>query len=131
MTSYPVTASAGSLRADPAVGWVLPHAWTPEGVVTDAAGTGAHVLHLSVALCVLNDTFREGRELGVPVQGVRVVADGGFHDDAWGSTGITYAVEVQADAPAEAVERLLAHVEEIAEIPRTVRAGADVRRVAP
>ena len=130
MTSYPVTASAGSLRADPAVGWVLPHAWTREGVVTDAAGTGAHVLHLSVALCVLNDTFREGRERGagpgrpgrrrrrVPRRHVGLDRD---HLRGGGPGG----------RPAEAVERLLAHVEEIAEIPRTVRAGADVRRVAP
>ena len=128
MTDFTVTVSAGSLRADPEGALVLPHAWTDKGVVTDGAATGAHVLHLAVALCVLNDTFREGRQLGVPVQGVRVVATGGF-DEGWGSTGITYSVEVDSGAALEDVARLVALVDEVAEIPRAIRAGADVRRV--
>src|SRR5688572_2961925 len=125
MTSFTVTAAAGSLRGDPEAGLVLTHPWTEEGVVTDAAATGAHVLHLAVALCVLNDTYREARQLDIPVDGVRVVADGGF-TDAWASTGITYAVQVDSGAPGSAVDRLLAVVDEVAEIPRAVRAGADV-----
>ena len=65
-TEFPVTASAGTLREDPASGWTVPHQWTSEGVVVEGDGNGAAVLHLSVALCVLNDTFREGEALGVP-----------------------------------------------------------------
>ena len=130
---FTVTVSAGSLRADPEGALVLPHAWTDHGVVTDAVSTGAtgaHVLHLAVALCVLNDTFREGRQLDIPVEGVRVVASGGFDDD-WGSTGITYSVEVDSGAAPADVDRLVALVDEVAEIPRAIRAGAGVRRHGP
>ena len=124
----PVVVTAGSLRADPAEGWVVPHAWTPDGVVVDAEGTGAHVLHLAVALCVLNDLFREGDALGVPVAGVRVTGDGEFDTTSWVSTGITYTVEVDSHAPAEAVHKLLDRVDEVAEVPRVLRAGMSVER---
>ena len=55
----------------------------------------AHVLHLSVALCVLNDTHREAERLGVQVDGVSVEADGNF-DEEWCSTGIEYSVTIDA-----------------------------------
>ncbi|HYO20305.1 MAG TPA: hypothetical protein VES02_16750 [Dermatophilaceae bacterium] len=54
-----VSATAGTLRAS--AGVVLHHEWTEEGVVASPAVNGAQVLHLSVALCVLNDTYRENR----------------------------------------------------------------------
>jgi hypothetical protein len=120
-----VSATAGTLRAS--AGVVLHHQWTEEGVVASPAVNGAQVLHLSVALCVLNDTYREAERLGVEVEGVAVEADGSF-DDEWRSTGIEYSVTLDSRAPAEALERLGAVVDEVAEIPRAVRAGAPVRK---
>lgn len=125
LSPYGVRATAGSLRAGDGV--VLSHAWTPEGVVAVPVTNGAQVLHLSVALCVLNDVYREARELDVPVDGVAVEADGGF-DDAWASTGIAYRVEVDSPAGDAAAQRLLEWVDEVAEIPRALRAGAKVWR---
>ncbi|MGL5816284.1 MAG: OsmC family protein [Phycicoccus sp.] len=124
---FGVRATAGTLRASDGV--VLPHQWTEEGVVTSPVGNGAQALHLSVALCVLNDTYREADRLGVEVQGVAVEADGGF-DAEWRSTGVEYSVTLDSTAPAEDVARLGAMVDEVAEIPRTLRAGAPVRRRA-
>ena len=129
-TEFPVTASAGTLREDPASGWTVPHQWTSEGVVVEGDGNGAAVLHLSVALCVLNDTFREGEALGVPVSGVRVRAGGSFDHESWVSTGVTYAVAVDSSAPAGAIAQVLAKVDEVAEIPRVLRAGMTVEREA-
>ncbi len=120
-----VRATAGTLRTSDGV--VLPHAWTDEGVVAAPAANGAHLLHLAVALCVLNDTYREAERLGVPVAGVAVTADGGF-DDAWRSTGIRYDVTVDSSAPEADIERLVEAVDAVAEIPKALRAGADVRR---
>jgi len=111
---------------------VLPHAWTDAGVVAAPCANGAHVLHLSVAMCVLNDTYREAERLGIEVDGVVVEVDGvvveadGAFDDQWRSTGITYAVAIASPAPAEDVVRLRAVVDEVAEIPRALRAGASV-----
>lgn len=127
LSPFGVTAGAGSLR--PADGVTLPHAWTADGIVAHPASNGAQMLHLAVAVCVLNDTFREARELGISVTGAVVTADGAF-DDQWHSTGIVYTLTVDSPAPADDVERLVARVDDAAEIPRTLRAGTDVRRSA-
>lgn len=125
LSPFGVTAGAGSLR--PADGVTLPHAWTEDGIVAGPASNGAQMLHLAVAVCVLNDTFREARELGILVTGAVVTADGAF-DDQWHSTGIAYTLTVDSPAPADDVQRLVARVDDIAEIPRALRAGTDVRR---
>lgn len=109
----------------------LPHRWTPGGVRATTAFTGAHLLHLAVAGCVLNDLFREAAALGVELAGAEVTARGGFDPGSWSSTGIDYAVRLDTTAGAEDVERLLAVVDAVAEIPRAVRRGAPVRRVSP
>ena len=127
LSPFGVRATAGTLRA--AEGIVLHHTWTDEGVVAGPAANGAQLLHLSVALCVLNDTYREADRLGIEVDGVAVEADGGF-DEEWRSSGINYFVTLDARAPAEDLARLGAVVDEVAEIPRAVRSGAPVDRRA-
>ncbi len=127
LSPFGVRASAGSLRSGPGV--TLDHPWTTQGVLAAPASNGAQVLHLAVALCVLNDTFREAQRLGIRLDGVAVEADGGF-EEAWRSTGITYAVTVDSPAPLADVERLTAVVDEVAEIPRALRAGTTVARRA-
>ena len=127
-TGFAVAASAGTLRADDASGWTVPHQWTSEGVVVEGEGNGAAVLHLSVALCVLNDVFREGETLGIPIGGVRVRAGGAFDTESWVSQGIVYTVDVDSTATAEEVAKVLTLVDEVAEIPRVLRAGTTVER---
>lgn len=126
---FTVTVGAGSLRSTDGRAVPFPHRWTPEGVTVEADFTGAHLFHLAAAGCVLNDVYREAAALGVGVTGVRVVAAGGF-DDGWTSTGVTYSVEVDSVASAEALAGVLDVVDNIAEIPRAIRAGAPVRRVS-
>ena len=125
--TYPVSVSAGSLTTDTKDTWHLPHRWTPEGVSVEALFTGAHLLHVAAAGCVLNDLYREAADLGVELRGAQVRAEGGF-DDAWASTGISYAVELDSPAGAAAVASLLARVDAVAEIPKALRAGTTVAR---
>ena len=125
LSPFGVRATAGSLRES--VGVVLQHSWTDEGVVVDPVMNGAQVLHLSVALCVLNDTYREAERLGLEIDGVAVEADGGF-DDQWRSTGIVYSVTLDSRASMDDLTGLMAVVDDVAEIPRAVRAGAPVQR---
>jgi hypothetical protein len=66
-------------------GVVLQHAWTDEGVTAAPVTNGGQALHLAVALCILNDTYREATGMGI-------------------------------------------EVDEVAEIPRAIRAGAAVTR---
>lgn len=125
--SYEVTVGAGTLRS-PSAAASFAHRWTDGGVTVDSDFTGAHLLHLAVAGCVLNDRYREAGGLGVRLAGVRVSAVGGFHPVTWAATGITYAVDLDSDAPPQVLARLLEIVDEVAEIPRAVRAGTTVGR---
>jgi hypothetical protein len=128
--TYGVAVSAGTLTSTEGAAWRLPHRWTPEGVAVEAAFTGAHLLHVAAAGCVLNDLYREASALGVELRGARVRAEGGFDDD-WRSTGIAYAVEVDSPATASEVAALLARVDDVAEIPKALRSGTTVARVSP
>jgi uncharacterized OsmC-like protein len=124
---YEVAVGAGSLYIDE--GFAIAHAWTGAGVTVDAPFTGAHFLHLAVAGCVLNDVYREADARGVPVDGVRVTARGGFDPETWVSSGIEYTVAVDSRARPADIEELLGAVDEVAEIPRALRAASVVRRV--
>jgi hypothetical protein len=104
MDDFAVVAGAGSLRSTAAGAVEFPHRWTAEGVTVEAAFTGAHLLHLAAAGCVLNDVYREAEKVG-------------------------YTVEIDTPAPAAAVDELMAIVDEVAEIPRSIRAGASVERI--
>jgi hypothetical protein len=97
-------------------------------VSVEANFTGAHLVHLAVAGCVLNDLCREAAGLGVQLDGVRVSAAGGFDRD-WHSTGIDYTVELDSAAEPARLAELLTVVDDVAEIPRAVRGGTPVRRM--
>jgi len=127
-TRFEVAVGAGTLMSVSGAVARFPHRWTPDGVTVEADFTGGHLLHLAAAGCVLNDVYREAAALGIELKGVRVTAAGGFDTTTWWSTGIDYSVEVGSDAPADQVAHLLEVVDDVAEIPRTIRAGAAVRR---
>jgi hypothetical protein len=126
---FDVVVGAGTLRGGGADVVQFPHAWTDAGVTVEAPFTGAHLLHLAAAGCVLNDVFREAARLGVAVRGVRVTAFGGFDTETWRSTGIGYVVDVDSPASAGELNTLLEAVDAVAEIPKSIRAGASVERV--
>jgi hypothetical protein len=125
---FEVAVAAGMMRSDSSRAVSFPHQWTPEGVTVEADFTGGHLLHLAAAGCVLNDVYREAAALGIEVKGARVSAAGGFDTDTWKSMGVSYSVDVSSDAPADELAHLLEVVDEVAEIPRALRAGAPVRR---
>ena len=127
---FEVTVSAGTMMPDSGTVVRFPHRWTPGGVTVEADFTGAHLLHLAAAGCVLNDIYREAAALGIEVSGVRVTAAGGFDSATWHSTGIDYSVEVSSNAGAGQLAHLLEVVDQVAEIPRAIRAGSSVRRVS-
>jgi OsmC-like protein len=126
--AYRVVVGSGSFRRGEEGVWHLAHRWTPDGVSVEADFTGAHLVHLAVAGCVLNDLYREAARLSVRLDGVRVCAGGGFDGD-WHSTGINYTVELDSSADPARLAELLTVVDEVAEIPRAVRGGAPVCRI--
>ena len=88
-------------------------------------------MHLATVGCVLNDLYREVAGLGLQLDGVQVTASGDFDTATWtASTGISYTVELDSPASSDELGRLLAVVDEVAEIPRAIRAGAPVQRTS-
>jgi len=130
MDEFDAVAGAGTLRSMATDVVRFPHRWTAEGVTVETSFTGAHLLHLAVAGCVLNDVFREAERLGVIVHGVRVTASGGFNTETWESTGIVYVVDADSPGLASELAALLEAVDRVAEIPKSIRAGAAVKRVS-
>jgi hypothetical protein len=126
---FEVTVGAGTMMSPSSTAVRFPHPWTAGGLTIEADFTGGHVLHLAVAGCVLNDVYREAVVLGIDVKGVRVTAAGGFDTATWQSTGIDYSVEVSSDASADRLAHLLSVVDQVAEIPQAIRAGAPVQRI--
>lgn len=126
---FAVVVGAGALRNPGSDAVSFPHRWTAEGVTVDADFTGAHLLHLAAAGCVLNDVYREAKDLGLVLRGVRVSASGGYDVETWRSTGISYSVELDTAAPASEIDALLERVDAVAEIPKAIRAGAGVDRL--
>jgi uncharacterized OsmC-like protein len=127
---FQVAVGAGTMMSASPAAVRFADRWTPGGVTVEADFTGGHLLHLAVAGCVLNDLYREAAALGIELTGARVTTAGGFDPAAWQSTGIDYSVEVSSDAPADQLDHLVQVVDQVAEIPRAIRAGAAVRRVS-
>lgn len=125
---YEATVSAGDLRPSGDIGVTMGHRWTDAGVTVESPFTGGHLYLLAAAGCVLNDVYREGQRMAVPISGVRVRAWGAFDDRSWQSTGVEYEVDVTSAAAHAEVERLLEVVDDVAEIPKALRAGATVVR---
>jgi putative redox protein len=88
---------------------------------------GGQLLYLAVAGCISNDLFREARVAGIELENVRVKVGGNFVGEPAVSDEILYEVEMKGDAPEERLRALVDQVDEIAEIPNSLRQGTRVR----
>jgi uncharacterized OsmC-like protein len=120
--------STGSLRPEASDGVVMPHRWTATGVLIEAEFTGGHLYHLATAGCLVNDVYREAKRMGIGIGGLRVRASGGFDSVTWSSSGVVYQIDVASDASRQDIDRLLSVVDDVAEIPKALRAGTTVIR---
>jgi organic hydroperoxide reductase OsmC/OhrA len=85
---------------------------------------GGQLLYLSIAACLSNDLYREAATMGIELDRVEVSVDGDFPGRGAASTPISVAVQIASSAPRERLEELMAEVERVAEIPRTLREPA-------
>ena len=87
---------------------------------------GGQLLNLAVAGCVSNDLFREAARRGIRLDRVRVVADSTYAGSLATSSPIEYEVELSGDPSPEALANLVTYLDEIAEIPSSIRRGTEV-----
>jgi putative redox protein len=114
-----------------ALGAAGPHTLTVDRPVAAGGGgrgfNGGELLHLAVAGCVSNDLFREAARRGIELSRVVITANGGYDGQPAASTGIAYSVEVEGRAAEADLRSLVSYVDEIAEIPNSLRRGTPVR----
>lgn len=127
---FEVAVMSGTFLPGDQSGAMFDHRWTGQGVAVETEFTGGHLLHVAIAGCVLNDLYREAEALGMAVDGVRVGCWGDFDRTSWQSTGVSYRVEVSSALTEADVDRLLAVVDDVAEMPKTLRNTATVTRVS-
>ena len=90
---------------------------------------GGQLLYLAVAGCISNDLFREAWAAGIGLSSVRVKVSGDFVGEPAVSDEIRYEIEVAGDATEDRLRALIDQVDEIAEIPNSLRQGTQVRLV--
>jgi uncharacterized OsmC-like protein len=88
--------------------------------------SGGQLLYMAIAACWSNDLDREAATMGIELDGVELTVDGDFPARGAGSTPITVDVVVRSSAPEAKVCELIAEVERVAEIPRSIRDGAPI-----
>jgi putative redox protein len=88
---------------------------------------GGQLLYLAVAGCISNDLFRDARAAGIELSSVRVRVSGDFVGEPAVSDEIRYEVEVAGNVPEDQLRDLVDQVDEVAEIPNSLRRGTNVR----
>lgn len=87
---------------------------------------GGQLLYLSIAVSISNDIDREAPGWGIHVERVAIEVDGDFAGRGAPSSPIDVVVDLACDGDADVVDRFLADVGRIAEIPASLRGTTPV-----
>ncbi|MCE7060887.1 OsmC family protein [Dyadobacter sp. CY343] len=90
---------------------------------------GGELLLLALATCFCNDIYREAAKMNIIVTGVEVDCTAEFGADGQPGDNFQYAAKVTSDASKAAIDDLIRHTNEVAEIHNTLRKGAKVTLV--
>jgi putative redox protein len=126
MTVHIRSAHEGSFS----VGWTGQHSLVIDRGPADGGQgmgfNGGQLLLLALGACFANDVYREADKRGIEVHGVRVVVECDWEGEPPRATNVRYSTRVEAAAPEDEIMELIQHVDEIAEVHTTLRAGGDV-----
>jgi len=87
---------------------------------------GGQLLYSAIAVCISNDLYREAAALGLRLSRVNLVVDGDWPGRGLPSGPITVDIELEGDGREAQLAELVRIVEDVAEIPNTIRATAPV-----
>ena len=90
---------------------------------------GGQLLLLALGACYANDVFREATNRDLEVVGIRVIVECDWQGDPMRARNIQFSTRVEADASEDEIMDLIRHVDRIAEVHNTLRAGATVELV--
>jgi uncharacterized OsmC-like protein len=117
-----------------AVGWAAGRTLTidrPEAAGGHGLGfNGGELLLLAIGGCVSNDVYREAARKDMRITAVQVAVTCDWGGDPIRAEGVSYSVTIEADATEADILALIEHTDRIAEIPNSLRLGADVTLAA-
>lgn len=88
---------------------------------------GGELLLLAIGGCYSNDIYREAAKRGIPVHGVQVKVTAEWGGEPVRAQNVSYSAVVEADASEEEILDLIRHTDSVAEIPNSLRWGAEVK----
>jgi putative redox protein len=115
------------------VGWTGQHSLvidrSPDDGGQGMGFNGGQLLLLALGACYANDVFREAAKRDLEVVGIRVIVECDWAGDPLRAENIQVSTRIEADASEDEIMDLIQHVDRIAEIHNTLRAGASVELV--
>jgi uncharacterized OsmC-like protein len=112
------------------VGWSGRQSLVIDRAPEDGGGglgfSGGQLLLLAIGACYANDLFREAEQRGLELLGVRVVAECDWAGEPPRASDVRVSTRVEAAAPEDEIMELIRHVDEIAEVHNSLRAGTPV-----
>jgi organic hydroperoxide reductase OsmC/OhrA len=94
---------------------------------------GGQLMYASIAACVSNDLYREAATMGIELSRVSLTVEGEFPGRGQPSGPVTVEVELEGTASDARLDELMAVVDEVAEIPNSMRGTTpiEIRRKRP
>jgi putative redox protein len=115
------------------VGWTGQHSLVIDRSPGDGGQgmgfNGGQLLLLALGACYANDFFREASKRDLEVVGIRVVVECDWEGDPMRAHNIQFSTRVEAEASEDEIMDLIQHVDRIAEVHNTLRAGVEVELV--
>ena len=115
------------------VGWSGQHSLVIDRSPADGGQgvgfNGGQLLLLALAACYTNDIFREAAKRELDVVGIRVIVECDWGGEPTRAQNIQVSTRVEADATEDEILDLIQHVDRIAEVHNTLRAGTEVELV--
>ena len=87
---------------------------------------GGELLLLAIGGCYSNDIFREAAKRGLPIDHVQVEVGADWGGDPVRAQNVGFSVVVEGDATEQEILELIRHTDRVAEIPNSLRLGAEV-----
>jgi len=88
---------------------------------------GGELLLLALGACYSNDLFREADKQSIKIHDVRVSVSADWGGDPVIAKNVAMSVEVDAEADQALVQDLIEHTFRVAEIPNSLRMGAEIK----
>lgn len=88
---------------------------------------GGELLLLAIGGCYSNDIFREAGKRGITVKNVHVTVRADWAGEPVRAQNVSFDVALEAEATQAEILDLIRHTDRVAEIPNSLRLGAEVK----